>query len=197
MSSRPTAIWYGIRAALGIRVAEDQEQATRQFDEITTSASQAIDEVRQITYNLRPLNLERLGATSVIEELIEKVSSASDIPFSADVMQLEGLLTSDGAIHLYRIIQESIHNIVKHGQASKASVEIWREGGEIQIIVASNGRGFAPEAPGRLGLGLISIAERVRMLGGTHTLVSTPGRCTTLTIRIPAADLAKGAAHGD
>jgi signal transduction histidine kinase len=106
------------------------------------------------------------------------------------------LLTPDGAIHLYRIIQESINNIVKHAQATKASVEIWQEDGEIHVTVADNGRGFGPEAPTRRGLGLISIAERVRMLGGTHKLVSTPGRGTTLTIRIPAADLAKGAAYG-
>jgi signal transduction histidine kinase/ligand-binding sensor domain-containing protein len=184
------------RAALGVRVAKDQAQASLQFDEINASASQAIDEVRQITSNLRPLNLERLGATSVLEELIEKVSSASGIPFSADIMPLEGLLTPDGAIHLYRIIQESINNIVKHGQSTKASVEIWREDGEIHVTVADNGRGFGPEASVRRGLGLISIAERVRMLGGTHTLVSTPGRGTTLTVRIPAADLAKGATYG-
>ncbi len=188
------------RAAMGVRAASDRTQAfdhaREQFDEITASASQAIDEVRQIAYNLRPLNLERLGATSVIEELIEKISSVSGIQFSADITPLEGSLTPDGAIHLYRIVQESVNNIVKHGQASKANVEIWREGGDIHVTISDNGRGFNPEAPARRGLGLTSIAERVRMLGGTHTLVSAPGRGTTLTIHIPARDLAKGAANG-
>ena len=184
------------RAAMGVRAANDSARAREQFDEITASASQAIDEVRQIAYNLRPLNLERLGATSVIEELIEKVASASGIQFSADITPLEGSLTPDGAIGLYRIIQESVNNIVRHGQATKASVEIWREGGDIHVTVSDNGRGFSPEAPVRRGLGLTSIAERVRMLGGTHTVASTPGRGTTLTIRIPARDLARGAANG-
>jgi signal transduction histidine kinase/ligand-binding sensor domain-containing protein len=184
------------RAALGMRVAPDDAQARRQFDEITESASQAIDEVRQIAYNLRPLNLERLGATCVIEELIEKISSVSGIQFSADIAPLAGPLSPDGAINLYRIIQESVNNIVKHGQATKANVEIWLEGGDIHVTISDNGRGFNPEAPARRGLGLTSIAERVRMLGGTHTLVSAPGRGTTLTIRIPARDLAKGAANG-
>ncbi len=181
------------RAAIGVRSAN---QAREQFNEIDASASQAIDEVRQITYNLRPLNLERLGVTSVIEELIEKVASASGIRFSADITPLNGSLSAGEDINLYRIIQESLNNIVKHGQAARASVEIWREGGAINVTVSDDGCGFSPEAPVRRGLGLTSIAERVRMLGGTHLITSSPGRGTTLTIRIPARDLAKGAARG-
>ncbi len=184
------------RAALGIRVVSNQDQAKRQFDEITASASQAIEEARQIAYNLRPLNLERLGATSVIEELIEKISSASGIQFSADIMTPDGALTADGAIHLYRIIQESANNIVKHAQATKASVEIWRESLDICVTITDNGQGFNLAAPAHRGLGLTSIAERVRMLGGTHTLVSAPGRGTALNFRLPAADRAAGSTNG-
>jgi signal transduction histidine kinase/ligand-binding sensor domain-containing protein len=193
------------RAAIGARVARAQNHASapkpnqviEQFDEITTSASQAIDEVRQIAYNLRPLNLERLGVTSVIEELVEKVASASGIQFSADIAPIDGSLSSDGAINLYRIIQESVNNIVKHSQATKANVEIWLEAGEIYVTVSDNGRGFSPDTLVRRGLGLTSITERVRILGGIHSVASTPERGTTLTIRIPAIDQAEGAANGD
>lgn len=184
------------RAVLGTRAAGNQPSAKEQFDEITASASQAIDEVRQIAYNLRPLNLERLGLTVVLEELVEKVASTSGIQFSADVIPLDGLLAADNAINLYRIIQESVNNIVKHAQATKAAVEIWSEGGDVRVTIADNGRGFDPDAPPRSGMGLTSISERVRMLGGTHTVFSKPGQGTILTIRFPAGDCGKRTPNG-
>jgi signal transduction histidine kinase len=85
---------------------------------------------------------------------------------------------------------------VKHGHAGKASIEIRREGADIEVTISDNGCGFDMEAPARRGLGLTSIAERVRMLGGVHTLASTPGKGTTLSIRIPGQTLAKGATNG-
>ena len=113
------------RSALGERLVENQDQSKEQFGEITASATQAIDEVRRIAYNLRPPNLERLGLTAAIEELIEKVSSSSGIQFFADVTPLDGALPPEGTINLYRIVQESVNNIVKHGApprpASKSS----------------------------------------------------------------------------
>jgi signal transduction histidine kinase/ligand-binding sensor domain-containing protein len=184
------------RSALGERLVESQGQSKEQFGEITASATQAIDEVRRIAYNLRPPNLERLGLTAAIEELIEKVSSSSGIQFFADVTPLDGALPPEGTINLYRIVQESVNNIVKHGGASKASIEILRENAEIHVRISDNGRGFDVGAPGRRGLGLTSIAERVRMLHGDHTLTSAPGKGTTLTILIPAQNSTKGAANG-
>lgn len=154
------------RADLGVRVADGQGRSREQFQEITTSASMAIDEVRRIAYDLRPPNLERLGLTAVIEELIEKVSAASGIQVSADIAPLDGVLSADQAINLYRILQESTNNVVRHAQAGKANVEIWHEGGGLHITVADNGRGFSLESQGARGLGLTSIAERVKMLGG-------------------------------
>jgi signal transduction histidine kinase len=141
------------------------------------------------------VNLDRLGLTSVIEELIEKVDGASGIRFSAGIMPLDASLTPDGAIHLYRIIQESINNIVKHSHATRASVEIWLEGDEIHAAVSDDGCGFNAESL-RRGIGLTSIAERVRIVGGVHSVASAPGRGTRLTIRIPITHLAKEAANG-
>jgi signal transduction histidine kinase/ligand-binding sensor domain-containing protein len=184
------------RAALGERSVENREQSKEQFGEITASATHAIDEVRRIAYNLRPPNLERLGLTAAIEDLIERVSSASGIQFFTDVTPLDGALPPEGTINLYRIVQESVNNIVKHGCASKASVEIQRETAEIHVRISDNGRGFDVNAPSRSGLGLTSIAERVRMLHGDHTLTSAPGKGTTLSILIPARHSMKGAANG-
>ncbi|OLC46388.1 MAG: hypothetical protein AUH43_14160 [Acidobacteria bacterium 13_1_40CM_65_14] len=180
------------RAALGERATHDHRAAREQFDEIAASASQAISEVREIAYNLRPVNLDRLGLTAVIDEMIEKVSSVSGIEFSTDLVPLDRVFTPDSEINIYRIIQESVNNIVKHSQATKANVELWRADGDLHILVRDNGRGFnsgpvmdKTGSPVARGLGLTGIAERVRMLGGMHSVASTPGYGTTLTIQVP------------
>jgi len=177
------------RAALGEQFVPAPSQAREQFDEINLSAGKAIGEVRAISFNLRPLNLERLGLTAVLEEMIENVSSAVGIQFSTDIEPLENLFTPEDEISFYRIIQESVNNIIKHSGATKANIEIWREDRELHAAVRDNGRGFDPDAvtngrgPG--GLGLTSIAERVRMLGGTYTIDSGAQQGTTLDIKVP------------
>lgn len=171
------------RAALGERFAPIESKAREQFDEIDLSAGKAIGEVRAIAYNLRPLNLDRLGLTAVVEEMIVNVSRAVGIQFAADIEPLDDLFSKEDEISFYRVIQESVNNVVKHSGATKANVEIWRADGHLHAAVRDNGRGFGAAAPP--GFGLNSIAERVRMLGGTHAISSTPGEGTALNIRVP------------
>lgn len=180
------------RAVLGERAVQDPVQSRNQFDEITASATQAITEVRAISQNLRPVNLDRLGLAATIEEMVEKVAASSGIQISADIEALEeGWLTKEQEVNCFRIAQESLNNIIKHAQATKAYVELWHADGALLLTVRDNGRGFTAEAEGsgaaRRGLGLTSISERVQMLGGTHTIKSAPGEGTTLDLRIPLA----------
>jgi signal transduction histidine kinase/ligand-binding sensor domain-containing protein len=178
------------RAALGLEAPQVPHPAAEQLEEINTLASQAINEVRSIAYDLRPLHLDRLGLTDVIEEMIEKVAGASGIQFSADIAPLDGFFSKEDEINFYRIIQESVNNIIKHSQATRANVEVWVESGQVHISVSDNGRGFITDAQvGEAtpqGLGLTGMTERTRMLGGAHNVNSAPGQGTTVSIRIPA-----------
>jgi signal transduction histidine kinase/ligand-binding sensor domain-containing protein len=176
------------RAMLGERVVGDPERAKKEFDEIIASAALAIDEIRAISYNLRPIHLDRLGLTASIEEMIERIASAGTIQLSADVEPLDGVLSKADEINCYRIVQESINNIIKHAGATKAYVEVFREHGELRITVRDNGRGFDEAATRQrpsTGLGLTSIAERAHMLGGALVIEAAPGQGTTLHVRAP------------
>lgn len=177
------------RATIGEQFAPAQSRTKEQFEEIDASAAMAIGEVRAIAYNLRPLNLERLGLTAVVEEMIENVSKAVGIKFAADIEPLDDLFSKEDEISFYRIIQEGVNNIVKHSQATKANIEVWRKDSDLHIAVRDNGRGFDPETLTADGtsrrFGLTSISERVRMLGGTHAITSTAQQGTTLSIKIP------------
>jgi len=87
-----------------------------------------------ISHNLRPVNLDRLGLAATIEEMVERVAGSSGIQFSADIEALEnGLLTKEQEVNCFRIIQESLNNIVKHAQATKAYVELWRADGALLL----------------------------------------------------------------
>jgi two-component system sensor histidine kinase UhpB len=100
-------------------------------------------------------------------------------------------------ITIYRIIQESLNNVVKHSRASEAHVAVHCHEHYVEITIRDNGRGFAASASTagaahRGGFGLKGLAERVRMLGGTHTIESGPGRGTAVTVRLARRSLGEG-----
>jgi signal transduction histidine kinase len=174
------------RALLGLTNSERPDAAKQQFDTISASASQAIDEVREIAYNLRPYHLDRLGLTSSIEAMLEKVAASSDVRFTVEVANIDELFSQEDEINIYRIVQECVNNVLKHSQATEARVAVNRNGTAVQISVKDNGQGFDVDGrtPSRRGLGLTGITERTKMLGGTCKLISASGAGTSVTINI-------------
>jgi signal transduction histidine kinase len=172
------------RVELAARDAAAPHAVAEQLAEIGTSAAQALGEVRSIAHNLRPPNFDRLGLTMAIEEMAENIADATTLECVVDLESVDGLFILDDQILVYRILQESLNNIVKHAGATRVAIEAWREGDVVHLTVRDNGRGFDGVDRPR-GLGLTSIAERVRMLGGTHTINSSRGRGTELTVQLP------------
>lgn len=182
------------RALVGGMSPEDAQSAKEQFDEINLSASQAIDEARRIAYDLRPYHLDRLGLTQSLEEMVERVAASTSTHFTVKVALLDGVFTKEQEAIFYRIVQESVSNIVKHSRATEASVTVHREEESVTLTVQDNGQGFADTgrhlpsgmsaSPGS-GFGLIGLAERVRMLDGEYSLRSAPTQGTTITLTFP------------
>ena len=158
--------------------------------EIADASSHAIDEAREIIYDLRPIQLDRLGFTRAVEEMIEKISLSQGLEINRDLDEIEGILTKEAESSLYRIVQESFNNIIKHAGATRADVSIKKSERGIELRVSDNGRGFATNATNssdhRGGFGLTGILERARLLGGQPLIESRPGQGTTVSISIPA-----------
>jgi two-component system, sensor histidine kinase LadS len=96
-----------------------------QFDEISASATRSIDEVKQISYNLRPYHLDRLGLATSIEDMAEQISAASEIECTVAIppeLSLTGAVPKEREINVYRVVQESLNNIVKHSGATQATI---------------------------------------------------------------------------
>lgn len=173
------------RALLGKMSIESKTESDEQFEEISSASSKAIEEVREIAYNLRPYHLDRLGLTQSIKAMLEPLAEVTGIDFAYDVMPLEGVFSKTEEVLVYRIVQESVNNIIKHSGASEASVLIYRANEGLTLTIEDNGRGFIPKSRNqtRGGFGLIGIEERVRILGGILQIRSEPDNGTTIIVR--------------
>jgi signal transduction histidine kinase/ligand-binding sensor domain-containing protein len=184
------------RAFFAIETYDEGEGVREQLDEISDASARAIEEVREIAYNLRPYQLDRFGLTSTLEAICEQAEISSGIRFAAALENIDGLLSKDAEINVYRIVQESINNILKHSQATEASLSIERLTDKARMRIVDNGRGFVVNTRGQSattlgekpkpgGFGLIGIAERVRMLKGLYEIESAPGQGTVINITLP------------
>lgn len=176
------------RALLGMKDAAAAPQAAEQFTEISRLTSESLGEVRQISHDLRPYQLDRLGLTKALQAMVTNVSTASGIRCVAQLESLDGLLPQALEIHCYRIVQELLNNVLKHSQASEARMSATVRNGRICLVFEDDGCGFDRTAARQQprGAGLRDIAERVYILGGTIRCDSEPARGARWTIEIPA-----------
>jgi signal transduction histidine kinase len=174
-------------ALVGLNTLNEDNPAREHLSEISETASLALNEVREIARNLRPYQLERLGLTNTIENMIDHVQHSADVEFITELDNIDSLLSKDSEINLYRVVQECVNNIVRHSAATKAWLSIKRNSEAVQLTCRDNGRGFNPAISSpQNGIGLAGMAERVRMLGGKYTLESAAGKGVTISVIIQA-----------
>jgi signal transduction histidine kinase/ligand-binding sensor domain-containing protein len=181
------------RALLGLTPDAPPTVSIEQLNEISSTATQAIEEVREIARNLRPYKLDRLGLTKALESIIEQTANSSEINFSSQIDPINGLFSKEAEINLYRIVQESLNNILKHSQATDVDLRVQREAHSVRLEIQDNGVGFDTEAvkgeeAERRGFGLAGMAERARIIGGKYMIRSSPGHGMTITLKIELRD---------
>lgn len=162
----------------------------KELKELSELAQLSLNEVREISFDLHPHVLDRLGLQRAIETMVEKLNSSFPVVVTARFEGPSFKLGNQLEIGIYRIAQEALSNVVKHSEARTASVMINARNGVLELKVVDDGRGFDAPAhlarpPGRWSLGLVNIAERVRLLNGTYSINSRTGEGTTLTVHIP------------
>jgi len=170
------------RAMLGIKKGADRDRAEKEFGQIAESASQALDEVREITNNLRPQLLDRLGLTKAITAMLNNVGDVVEVESAID--SIDGIFSENEEICIYRILQESLNNVLKHSDAARVWVIIGRSEGSVSIRIRDNGSGFDPAAV-KNGLGLVGLKERSQLLGGELRIDSAVGEGTEIDINLP------------
>jgi signal transduction histidine kinase len=178
------------RVALAQQQAGRPEKLADQLGEAAAMASNALREVREISQNLRPYQLDELGLTKAIGAMVRKLAAASPIRFTTDLAELCGALPPEFEINLYRIVQESLNNVVKHSGARECSVTVTRDEHRIVVRVADDGCGFeasgaSDESRASEGFGLSSLRERARIMSAQVTFAARPGEGTCVTVSVP------------
>ena len=176
-------------AALALRRMDPQSAASQSVNEILTVSTEAIEEVRTIAANLRPHQLDRLGLTQAVTAMIRNVAGSSQLEIRAKLEPLDRLLPPEFETHLYRIIQESLSNVVKHARAAVVEISASIQDERIHLEIRDDGCGFDPTGQSTSdrskGFGLAGIAERVRIMGGELVIWSRIGKGMAVQIAIP------------
>ena len=172
------------RAHLALADRTVAADSRTQLEGISDLVAQAIAEVRQISHDLHPYQLDHLGLTHALEAMIDNAAQSSRITFERKLDAVDDLFPAEAATNLYRVVQESTNNILKHSQARQARVVIERDVCDVRVLIEDDGRGFVAGERKAIGFGLKNIAERVRILGGKLRLDSKPGAGTRLEVTI-------------
>jgi signal transduction histidine kinase len=160
----------------------------KKIQELKTTAHELQDNLHQLAVNLRPASLDHLGLVTALKQFINDFSRQYDIrvEFEAVGMQ-EQRLSSEIETAIYRIVQESLTNVVLHARATLVDVLISQRNDYVVATIEDNGVGFLPSTPTvEDHLGLFGMRERVEMLNGRFTIESSPGKGTTVNVEIPS-----------
>lgn len=176
-------------SAARLNVSGLEDSVAKEDDEtLKTSLSlldDACQEVRSISHNLMPAALIRLGLVAALRELAAKTAQAGRVNVTVDHEQLMVQPANDEEIALYRIIQEVMNNALKHASAKNITVKLSSIGGEVIATIVDDGAGMdLQEIENSTGIGWKNIRSRVQLLEGKLDIRSTPGKGTTVEIRI-------------
>lgn len=174
-------------AQLGLNNSEINDAGKEQLHAVNNLAGTLLQTVREISFALIPVHLERVGLTEIIKDTVRKTSNVTGIDITSSVAMIDKELPAHNEINLFRIVQECLNNIVKHSSAKHAHIEIRKEKSYIEIEVADDGIGFVMHNGqiNRTGIGQSRLQNRVTVMNGTLQIFSAPERGCTVNVQIP------------
>lgn len=177
------------QAHMAMQKAGDAVQMVERMQKVKDITLEVLEEIRQLSRNLRPVQLERSGLSSTVRDMLLQMEEASAVHMNTIIDDLDGLFAPEAEINVYRILQESMNNVHKHAHAKEVSVKIRRSRGDVLMYIEDDGRGFEPErkdgGPFANGFGLQGMQERVQILKGRMHVDSSPGKGTRIEIMLP------------
>ena len=176
--------------AIEKRLRPDQQTLWQEGDQTLRQIDRIIEDVRRLARNLSPSVLDDFGLAVALRNLCEEFHRYQNLKLSLDMDDISGSFSPEAQSHIYRFFQESLTNIGKYAQASRVSLAIKRRDGGVAFVIEDDGIGFQlEEVQARDGveraMGLETMAERVRILGGELQISSKPGAGTRISFIIP------------
>lgn len=161
-------------------------EALAEVKNLKTMVRNALYEVRRIIYDLRPMALDDLGLVPTLKkylQTIEEYHSTTSISYKN--VGEEKRLPTKYEVALFRLVQESVQNVLKHANAKEIKVKLEMAQEQITVLVKDNGQGFNIDERKDESFGIIGMRERVELLGGKISINSKIGKGTTVLIKVP------------
>lgn len=167
----------------------DDEQRKR-FEKVINLVDYGFREVRTISHNMMPWALHKTGLAQVVKQFIENIENeATAINFFS--RGFDAPFDDTTEIILYRVLQESVNNVMKHANASRLDISLIRDKDNISLTIEDNGKGFDASNPDiNKGMGLSNLRSRINFLNGKVELDSQVGKGTLVSVYIPVINKA-------
>jgi two-component system sensor histidine kinase UhpB len=172
-----------------VRRAGDPAAVDALLEEMRREIGESLEGIRRFARGLRPPALDELGLAAAVESHARGLAESVGVPVRVEADALDGVLSPEAELALYRIVQEALSNVVRHSGATRAAVRLARAPGAVAVTIEDDGRGFSVAgamAGERKGLGLFGMQERAAYLGGRVEIASRPGEGTRVRVEIPA-----------
>lgn len=170
-----------------IRGNFDEDIDPSSLQKVEDAVADTIQEVRQISYSLRPFHLEILGLEGSVNEMLKDIELTTQLNVQSKLDGLDRAFGKETEIHVFRMIQEGLQNIVKHARANSVNCEVKDLGDRLRIFISDDGSGFDVSFVFThvSGLGLLGMKERVDFLGGEIQIDSTLGKGSSIVFILP------------
>ena len=179
-----TAAWLNLQA-LNSQMPPDNSQQYQLINKTLLLVDESCKEVRQVSHNMMPNALLRKGLVNAVKEFIGQINTGK-LSINLQMDELQKALPSHVETVLYRVIQESVNNVIKHAQASQLDISINQDEGGVDVMIEDNGKGFNAAITRETdGIGLQNIRSRILYLKGTVTWDSSADNGTLVAIHIP------------
>ncbi|MDB5198769.1 MAG: hypothetical protein JWO92_732 [Chitinophagaceae bacterium] len=157
-----------------------------QMEKTNSHIDDVLKRIREISFNLMPNSLLRKGIIPALKEFVDYLNTNTSIKFYFK-FEKDLKLTEQNAVNMYRIIQEAVHNTIKHAQATELRIEMHTVKNNVVLSLTDNGIGFdyTKESEENIGFGLRSLLRRTEIMNGKMYIDSEPGNGTTYTFEIP------------
>ncbi|MEW6244715.1 MAG: PAS domain S-box protein [Bacillota bacterium] len=175
-------------------IHSNPRSAKERILEATELLDATLEELRRTTRDLRPPMLDDLGLLPALEWLIARFGKEAHVETEVLVDGTPCKLDPDAELTVFRVVQESLNNVLKHANASRVTVSLQYGRRMVTAIVKDDGAGFGGIAEGRArgGLGLLGMQERAYLVGGQLTVKSKPGKGTEIRFTVPKGNKLNG-----
>jgi len=174
---------------IGSEIAFKDEEQRQRFNRVLGMVDDGFKEVRTISHNMMPWALHKTGLANVVKQFIGNVENGT-ISFNFFSKGFDEPFNDNVELILYRVLQESVNNVIKHAGADRVDISLIRDEASISMTIEDNGKGFDSTNPEfKAGMGLGNLRSRINFLNGKVEVASQPGSGTLVSVYIPVNTL--------